>query len=821
MLRDLRYAVRTLRQNPGFALVAILSLALGIGANSAIFSLADAILLRPIAAPHASEIIQVQSQLRGESLGGLAQYAQLSYPDYRDLQAQSRSFSGLAATQYSSFGFATQKNALPQMKFGALVSGNFFDVFEVRPELGRGFRPDEDQVPGRDAVAVLSHDLWKTEFGGRPDIIGQNLFLNGIQFTVIGVAPEDFTGPYVLLRSALYVPIAMGPRLTGDTSRKLLEDRGARGLFVHGRLKPGVRLSQAAAGARVISAQLAASYPQTNRTCSLVVDTDLRARLRQGVFNAVVVGFLLALAAVVLLIACANVMNLLLSRAGARSREIAVRLAIGAGRARLIRQMLTESLVIAVLGGAVGMFVAQLGVDLLSRLPIPSDIPIAFDLRLDTRVLLFAMGASLVSALLFGLAPAIQSAKPDLVPALKSGRAEGGRRRRFLGRNTLVMAQVAASLMLLVFATQAYRGASILLSSPMGFRTDHLLMASFDPALARYTPTQTQEFYGRLVDKARLLTGVRAAALTQSVPLSAAGQAISRIVPEGVALPPEAEAISVLSDVVSDGYFAAAGIAIVEGREFQKSDRAAAPRVAIVNELFARKYYPNGSAIGRRLRLNGPGGAPVEIVGVAAQTKYVFPVEAPFQFLYLPLAQNPTPQMTLLLETSGPSATLAGPLREMVKSLDAGLPIIGLRTMEDYFDQRARKTLGILIDAIAGMGLLGLILALVGLYGLMTYSVGLRQREIGIRMAIGADPGGVLKLVLKQGMVLAMVGAGIGLALSLLAGKPATRLIGSSYFDLPLLALVVAGLLGAAALGAYLPARRASLVDPITVLRQE
>ena len=821
MLHDLRYAIRTLRQNPGFALAALVSLALGVGANSAVFSLADGILLRPMPVPHPSEIIQVQAQLRGESFASISQYSALSYRDFRDLRDRGQSFAGLSAVGFVPFGFATQRGALPQMKFGNLVSAEFFNVMQLQPELGRFFRPDEDQAAGRDAVVVLSHDLWQTEFGGCRDVVGQTIFLNGIDFTVIGVAPEKFTGPYVLLRSALYAPIAMGPRLAGDASQRLLEDRGSRSLFVYGRLKPGVSLAQAAAETNGIGQQLTQAYPQTNKTCSLVAGTDLQARFRSNAFNATILGFLLLLALVVLLIACANVMNLLLSRARARSREIAVRIAIGAGRGRLIRQLLTESVVIALLGGVLGLVVAQVGVDLFSRLPVPGDIPIVFDLRLDTRALLFAIGASLVSALLFGLVPAIQSAGPDLVPALKSGRAEGDKPRRFAGRNALVMAQVAASLVLLVFASQAYRGASLLLASPLGFRTDHLLMAGFNPELARYTPAQTQEFYRRLLDRARNLTGVQSAALVQTLPMTVGTVASSRVVPEGLTLPPGAEAVTILSNTVSDAYFHTAGTRIVEGREFQATDRADSPRVAIVNEQFARKYFPKGTAIGKRLRMNGPDGPLTEIVGVAAPSKYVFVVEPPFEFMYVPLSQNPVLALTLLLHTTGPSSTLAEPVRELVHSLDPGQPVISMRTMEEYFDQRARQSVAILINAIGGMGLLGLVLALVGLYGLMTYSVGLRQHEIGIRMAIGADPRGVLKMVLRQGMVLAGSGVIVGLALSLAAGRPATTVIGSSYFYLPLVALVVVGLLGAAALGAFIPARRASLVDPISVLRQE
>lgn len=487
MLHDLRYALRTLRKSPGFALVAIISLALGIGANSAMFSLADALLLRPLPVPHASDLIAVQSQMQGEAMGGVFQYSGLSYPDFKDLRDRSQSYTGLIASQYQQFGFAKEKGALPQMKFGEIVSGNFFQVLDVPLESGRAFRPDEDSVAGRDAVVVLGHDLWRADFSSDPNVIGRKIYLNNLVFTVIGVAPEQFTGSNGLIHSALFVPMAMGPSLQDDLRQTMLEKRDNRGLTVFGRLKPGVSVSAAKAEAKVISQQLATAYAATNRTCGIVVDYDVQARLKQDPLDASLVFFLLALAVVVLLIACANVMNILLSRARARSREIAVRLAIGAGRSRLVRQLLTESVVIAVLGGAFGLLVAKFGADLFSQIKIPADIPIVIDVKLDPRVLLFTVLASMASALVFGLAPAFQSTRPDLVPALKSGKADDGKGRRFLGRNILVVVQVAAALLLLVFATQAYRGTLILISSPAGFRTNHLLTASFNPVLARYT----------------------------------------------------------------------------------------------------------------------------------------------------------------------------------------------------------------------------------------------------------------------------------------------------------------------------------------------
>jgi predicted permease len=690
----------------------------------------------------------------------------------------------------------------------------------LTPALGRDFRADEDRVPGRDAVVMLGYDLWKTGFAASPDVIGKIIFLNGLDFTVIGVAPESFTGPHPLVLASLYVPTAMIHRLAGESAPNQLERRADRVLFVHGRLRPGVSLGQAVAEARVISRQLAETYPDTNRTCTLVADTAMGARISEDPLNFTLVVTLLTLSGVVLLIACANVMNLMLSRGRARSREIAVRLAIGAGRGRLVRQFFTESLLIALAGGILGLLLAQAGGDLFSQFRIPSDVPIVLDFSLDPRVLLFTAVAAMVSAILFGLVPAFRSSRPDLSTALKPGTASGGKRRQLFGRNVLVVGQVAGSVLLLVLATQAYRGVEVLLAAPAGFRTDHLLTATFDPSLARYTPEQTAQFYHRLLERTRNLSGVKTAALTEGVPFLPGGNP-QRVIPEGYRLPAGTEAVSVLTDAVSEDYFSSMGIPLVEGRDFATTDRADAPRVAIVNQLFASKYYPNQSAVGRRFRLEGVAGPVVEIVGIARQSKYFFPIEPPIDCIYLPLAQNPRTGMTLLLHTAGAPGEFSHPLRDLVHSLDAGQPVIGIRTMDEIFDQRARGTLNVLIQAIGGIGLLGLTLALVGLYGLMTYSVGLRQREIGIRMAIGAGRLGVVKMVLKQGLVLAGVGEALGLAIWLLVSKPVMGLVGVSSFNWGLLTLVAAGLLAAAAVGAYLPARRASLVDPNTVLRQE
>jgi len=821
MLRDLRFALRTFQHNPGFAVVAIASLALGIGANAAIFSMAEFLLLRPLPVPHPSGIVVVEAQLRGEA-PGLFQQAGLSYPDFNDLQKKNKSFTGLTASQYYPFGLAPDKTTLPKMKYGALVSGNFFSVLGVNPGWGRSFRADEDQVPGRDAVVVLGHDLWENDFASSPDVIGKTVFLNGLPFTVIGVAPESFRGPIVWMRADLYVPLAMQPALAGAPQQNELEARGARVLRVMGRLRPGVSVGQASAEAEVIGRQLAQAYPETNRTCALTVGTYWQTQIDQ--FSMAAVGFLLmlCLAGVVLLIACANIMNLMLSRSSARVREIALRLAVGAGRARLIRQLLTESLLIAICGGALGLVIAQAGANLFSRFRIPSDIPVVLDFGIDSQVLLFVMLVSMASAILFGLAPALQCTKPDLVLALKSGTVAVGRHQRLLGRNTLVVAQVAGSVLLLIVATQIFRGASVLLSSSLGFRVKNVLTAGFNPTLARESMEQAKEFYRQLLDQARTLTGVKSAALSKSVPLlEVEGGQANRVIPEGVQLPSGTEAVTVFSTTVSEGYFRTAGVPIVEGRDFLLTDRADSPRVVIVNEQFAHKYYPNQSAIEKRLRLSGTGGPFAEIIGVAKQSKYLSPLEPPLEYIYLPMTQNPTAGMTLMLETEGPPAEMAGPLRDLVRRLDPNQPIHAVRTMQDVYDLTVKQRMDIIRRILGALGFLGLALALVGLYGLMTYSVSLRRREIGIRMAMGADPGAVVRMVLKQGMTLVGTGAAIGLLLSLASSKLVASLPGGHGFYLPLIAPVTLSLLAIAALGAYIPARRASQVDPNIVLRQE
>jgi putative ABC transport system permease protein len=813
MFSDFRFALRSLRRNPSYAAVAALSIALGIGANTAMFSIADAMLLRPVPVPHPSSVLNLRAQLRGRGAGTM------SYPDYLDFRAKTRAFSGLTAFKLGTFGFAADKQALPEMRAGVLVSGNFFDVLEVTPALGRAFRPEEDAVPGRDAVTVISHDLWRQDFGSAPDIVGRKILLDGIEFAIVGVAPESFTGTDQYFRPSLYVPLMMAPRLSNN-DRNLLTSRDDRELQVKGRLAPGASAEQAAAEAGVIGSSLAQAYPATNRDWSGVIRTELQAREDQSSGDTNLVKMLLVLAGVVLLIACANVANLTLSRGLARSGEIAVRLAIGAGRWQLVRQLMAESVVIAVAAGAVGVLMAEAFVEQFAHWRIPAQIPIEINARMDTRVLLYSLVAALGSAMFFGLVPAIRATRADIATALKAGGRTASAHRHFLGRNALVVAQVAGSLFLLVLTAQMYRGLSSALAAPAGFRTSHMLMASFNPQLVHATDQQARDFYQRLVQGARQLPGASSAAVAELVPLANGLNEVA-IVPEGYQLPKDSNSVDVNDNVVGDGYFRTADVPILQGRGFLETDTATAPRVAVVNQHLAEKYWPNQNPVGKRFRMGGPQGDWVEVVGLAKASKYNALVEPQLDFLYLPFAQNFRTEMNLLISTAGPSASMAQPLRYLAKSIDSNQPVVLLRSIEEQFRDRATKVFNAIIGLIGGMGLLGLALALSGIYGVMSWSVTRRRREIGIRMAVGAGRPAVVGMVLKQGALLGVCGAALGLPLSVWLGRGLAGSMGMPVLDWRVATLVAMGLLTMTLAGAYIPARRASRLDPNMVLREE
>jgi macrolide transport system ATP-binding/permease protein len=805
-----------LGKNPGFTLVAIGSLAIGIGATSASFSIADVLLLRPMEVPETSRVVAITPA----NMGAFGADTTISYPDYRDLRDGNRSFTGLVAVGWWAFGFSPDAKALPKTSYGAYVSGNFFQTLGVQPALGRAFLASEDQAAGRDAVVVLGHDFWVSEFNADPSIVGSTLLLNGVECRIVGVAPAQFTGVEPMVRPSVYVPLAMSPRLGKEN---LLEKRDVRWLTVKGRLKPGVSVAQAGADLSAIATRLEELYPQTNRNRNVQVQTQVQYRVKEVPPQAILAVMQSLLSICVLLVACANVAGLLLSRARARSREMAVRLAIGAGRGALVRQLLLENLLLALAGGLSGILLAYSITDFFNQIPIPTDVPVSLKAAIDQRVLLFTLAASILSTFIFGLAPAFQTTRVDLVPALKALDGGNGGRRRLWGRNLLVAGQVALSMVLLVISALMWQSFQDQLKQGTGFRTDHLYLSGFNTRPLNYSGEQTRRFYKDLLEKTRLAPGVRSAALASDIPMGFNQSSVS-VVPAGYSLPPGQQSLSVSNYYVSDGYFQTMGVRLLRGREFRETDQAGTPLVAIVNTQFAQHYWPKQDALGKQFHLRDAAGPLVEIVGIAQTGKYVWISEPPLDYIYLPYTQHGTRALSVLAESSAPDAAILAPVvREVVRKIDPAMPYSDARTMQDFFSQRAVKTTNILVETTTSLGMMGLLLAMVGLYALVAYSVSRRSREIGIRMAIGADRRSVLSMVLRQGLVLGSIGVGVGLVVSFFACRAMTSKLWllAGHFNYAVLPAVGMPLLLVTVLAAYVPARRASLIDPMRALRDE
>lgn len=816
VLQDIRYSLRGLRRAPAFTAIAALSLALGIGANGAIFSLADALLLRPLPVPKPSAVVTVSTDPPDVSAGAGA----VSYPDYRDLRGKTSSFAGLAAFQTSIFSVTNSSQETPQLRLGVMVSDNFFQAMGIQTALGQPLLAEEGQVPGRDAVAVLTYDFWRSEFSGDPAAIGRTIRINNIEFTIVGVTSKSFTGLDQYIRPQLYLPAMMWQRLN-DNPANPLEDRTRYAFEVKGRLKPGTSLATAQAELATLWKNLDPLHSNYDRSRRVAVRTELQARVRQSPTDAYLIVMLMALVAVVLLIACANVANLILGRARTRTREVAIKLALGVSRARIIRQLLIESMLLALLAVVAGLGFAYSGVRFLQTIPIPTDIPIVIDPRLDYRVLLFSVLSGIVCAILFGLTPAIQSSRTDLVPALKDGGAGRTARQRIWGRSALVAGQVALSLVLLVATGMLVDAFGKILAQNPGFRIDHVLIAEFDTSMVRYNSAQTREFYKKLVDRVQALPSVRNVTLGSTIPLDVV-QDIQDVAPEGYNFPPGQLSTRVFASIVDENYFNVMGIPIIRGRAFIAGDKQGSPFVAVVNEQFAKTYWPNEDPIGKRLRAGARKDQWVQVVGLTPTGKYTFIGEPPMPFLYLPFAQNERMRMVLFTNALGNPGALSAPLREVVHSLDSNQPIFNLRSFADYYSQRAIAVPQMVMEIVAALGAVGLALALIGLYGLITYSVARRTREIGVRMAIGAHRSDVVMMVLRQGLILSFVGIGVGSLVSVAVARMLTAALVGLGAPSPAIYIVVPAALFIVTMGScYLPARRASHLDPVITLRYE
>ena len=817
VLQDLRHAARTLAKSPGFTATTVLSLGLGIGANATIFSFLNAIFLRPLPVRDPDRVVAVfTSDFSGPPYGGS------SYPDYLDFRATTDAFAGLAA--YTLAPMSLSEGPRTDRVFGELVTANYFEVAGIQASRGRTFRVIEDDKPDADPAIVVSHGLWQRRFGADPTLVGRAVTLNGHPFTVVGIAPPGFTGMMRGLSVDLWVPVTMAGAIP---SSDRLDGRGNRWLLLLGRLKPGLTAEAAEAQLAVLATRLQKAYPDNwtdvkEKRRVITVVPESRARLFPAARGAVLgfLALLLSVVGLVLLMACTNVASLLLARATARRREIAVRLSLGASRARIIRQLLTESVLLALLAGVVGILVALWASNLLVALRPPVPFPIALDLGLDVRVLGFTLLVSLLTPLVFGLAPALQASRPALLPALKDGSATGERAAsRWSPRRLLVVAQMAMSLVLLI-------GAGLFLQSlgnahriDLGFDSANLLLLSLDVSLNGYDEPRGRLLYEQLLERANTVPGVRSASLATEVPLGLGGTRRGIWV-EGYEAR-SGEDMGVHTNTVGPDYFRTMGIQLLRGRDFDASDTAGRPGAVVVNEAFARRYWPGKDPIGRHVRLGDESGSPAQVVGVVRDGKYVTLGEDPKPFFYVPFLQRYESGATLHVRTTGDPRGLLEAMRREVRALDPSLPVFDEKTMTDHLGLSllpARLAAGVL----GLFGFVALTLAAVGIYGVMAQAVRQRTRELGVRMALGARPADLLSMVLGQSMRVAL----LGLAIGLLAALGLARLVTSLLYGIgaadPATFVVIPALLAAVALlASFVPARWAMKVDPMVALRHE
>ena len=810
LLLDLRYTGRILRKSPSFTIVAMLVVALGSGAVTTIFSAASALVLRPI--PGVIRPARVVDIARADAHGHT--FTTTSYPFFTHVRDETRTFKGVAAWSFQQLTLSTGAQGVTT--YANLVSANYFDVLGVAPALGRFFVADEERNPGAHAVIVLSDGFWRRRFGADQGVVGRSVLVNGARYTVIGVAPPKFSGVFPIVRTDAWLPLMMAPQLGRDPDA--LTSAGSGWLMLVGRLKDDASIAQARSDVASITAAHLAEEPVDFREFIAVKMSRLTGFPADA--SGAILGFvmlLLVISGLVLVIASVNVAGMLLARAAARRREMAVRIALGASRGRLVRQLLTESVVLF-LGGAVGgLVIAFWATRLFARIQLPADVPLVADLSPDYRVLAFALGIALITGVIFGLAPALQATRSDPSSAMRSDTAGSGARRSRM-RNGLVIGQMAISLLLLMSAGLFVRALGRGQQVPIGFEIAHVATAPIDVSTSGYADSRAILFYDALKQRLLATPGVTGVSYARWTPLTNSSSG-TRIGIDGY-VPQAGESrggdVDVNFGVVAADYFAVLRMPLARGREFRSTDDATSLRVAIVNEAFAAKYWPGADPIGRVIRYDS---AMVTVVGVARNAKYSSLNEPLRPFMYLPIAQRWQAGTNLLVRTSG-EALAAGPvIRDAIRSIDPLLPVPDVSTMD------AATSVVLLPQRVAAtvtgvMGLLGLILAAVGLYGVVAYTASQRTRELGLRMALGADRGNVLRLIVRDGMRLVVVGIGIGMLLAVAATRVmASFLFGVSPLD-PLVFAVLPLALGAVTLVAtYLPARRAAATDPAVALR--
>lgn len=809
LTQDLKYAVRTLAKNPGFTSVVIISIALGIAANTTVFSVINGLLLGDLPIKEPQRLLVLN--------GG----SSFSMPDFHDFADQTHDiFEGVSANM-PVIPANVGGRGEPERVWGAVASGNYFTVSGAEPVLGRGFLPEEDQVVGRNPVVVLSYPLWQRRFGADAAIIGKSISLNGSSYTVVGVAPRGFAGTLRILTPEFWIPLAMAPIAMPDMARP--EDRESRNshwLILDARLKPGVTKQQALAAVNVINNRIW----QIDHKDSKEKPTPITLEKAGGLpgegsgFAIGLVAFLMVIVGLVLLIACANVANLMLARATARQKEIGIRIAVGAGRGRLIRQLLTESVLLSLIAAGAAYVVTWFSATALSRLPLPFPLPIAFDFTPDMRVFAFATMLAVATGILFGLAPAIRATRPDLTTMWKDTTAQIGSFRRFGMRNVLVVVQVSLSLMLLVGAGLFLRSLQNATSIDLGFRPDNVLIMSFDPKLNRYAPEKTRELLSQLRQRVSGLPGVQSVTFLDNLPLSFGGTTGDYSVAGE-----KSGAKQVATNVYNVGtqYFTTMGMRLVRGRDF--SMQATDARSVILNETAVQRLFGTADPIGRSVKADKD---TYQVIGVVRNSKSRTIGEGPTPCAFLFMENKPERAISfygisILVKTAGNPTALFRPVRDQILSLDSTLAVFNMQTMQQQVNS-AMLVPKICATLLGIFGAIGLVLAAVGLYGVMSYAVRSRRREIGIRMALGADATAVLKMITRQGVALTVVGSAIGLALAFALSRfTSSFLYGIQPTDAVTFIGVTVVLLVVAAIAVLVPARRATHVDPIQALHYE
>jgi predicted permease len=818
-IKDLRFALRTLAKNPGFAVIGIVTLALGMAVNTTVFSVVNGFLLRPLPVPHPEQITVLA--LKQSAAAGTYRF---SYPTYEDLRDQTDSFSDVFAYRVSLAGLAVDHKS--DHCLFSRVTSNYFTSLDIQPAYGRLILPTEGRVPGADPVIVLGYSYWRRRFAGDPKIVGQNVELNDHAFTVVGIAPREFHGTYPVMDMDAYVPFSAETGEDPDNPvEKVWTNRGSRSLTVMGRLRPGVTIKRAQASLNVVADRIAEAHPDSEKGLSVQLFPEKLARPEPDAQNpipATSIAFL-SLAALVLLVACFNIANVLLVRATVRQREMAIRAALGAGHGRLVRQYLTESLLLALLGGGAGLVLASWASGFLSSLSLGTDLPLRFDFRPDARVYLFALAAVLFTGLFVGMMPALRAARTNVSAVLhEGGRGSSSGPRRQFARNALVVAQVAGSLVLLIVAGLFIRSLEKAEKMNLGFNPDQVLDLSVDVAQVGYKEPRAREAYRDIDNRIRNLPGVESVAEAFTVPMGYVG-ADDRIWIEEHPYAAGQQPQEIPFNQITPSYFDTLQMPFLRGRKFSDADGEKAPLVAIINETMAKKFWPNQDALGKHFGTKGANGPFMEVVGVVKDAKYQNVVENPQAFYYVPFEQSYISLRTIHVRTTVPSESLALQIQSVIHQVVPDVPVTQVKTMNEALEGANGFFLFRFgAQLTSTMGLLGLVLAVVGIYSVVSYAVTQRTQEIGIRVAMGASRQDILKMVLRHGLTVVGVGLAVGLVLALAGTRVMSGLIVGIKPTDPLTFAVVVCLLTAIALFAcWVPAHRATRTDPLVALRYE